>query len=1241
MKGELYEVKMAALLLARALNRSEDFYLASNMEAAGQFDDIVFKLQDKTAFIQLKYSSKRKSMAGKKNPLQKDGIHGLKTYFQSYCNMKQQWQNVEELKHCGTFNNASFVFYTNRIIRTGEGNDVVNNYWQKFLSSGKGKCVSFTKETSLMKQFEGSPDSEAFLSQLLFFSEQADLDELDELIKEELKILYGTSDVHRMFHDKVKKWWQESKHYLTHQETFLKDIFQSCVDNISEQKHKETEELCIKFKKDIQDVLRKRLMSTQVVHITSDSTILSCIKVHHSLQPQCHLLVNDRTLESRWNEVLVLWSRWCNFLVIVEYEYENMNMNMEFLSKILHEYPQKRLVLVGGTNAFEKLQHTYTKFHDHIIMEQLEEKSQAQLLNTRVQFQGYAVSLEEITGSKHNLVPTSNITQLLRGKEVLGDPLPVDMGYYIPRTLCCMGQANEKALPHEMTDLSVTSPVSDLSSPELQQLASPKKYENVDSVMDVPQRVVLVSAEPGMGKSALLTHLALGTKKAKPDMWVLRVNLGDFYEQLSKLPSDLQLHHIIEFLLDVSGITAQWKPLFRCKLETMENVCVMFDEYDEISSTYSEIVDLMLKSLQATKLQNLWVTTRPTMRKKLENKLSTSALVLRPFFKSDQQNFLIQFWKRSMPEIEDKLLNKFAVRLLQFTANNLSDRNREFMGNPLQSMLLAEAFEESLKTYFQKGDLELPQKFNMVQLYSRFVEQKFKIFNNKNGMVMTKPNAEHYYCKIMKEKFRKGYMISAVFLLFPSNEIKMFPDLNDMTKKFKKFLDTLKGGNDPTGIIKQISFLESFTDTGKKGNEQAGIIEEILKIKPVFIHRTFAEYFAALWLAKNFEKLQSYLHTKMFEPNFQIIKNFFDEVLAQEFPLHLSVLKLDKISVENLLSEKKEDVNTIDEGGRTALHLAVLSDIGTRDDDLTHSIVQQIIKILLKHKANPNIIDKVLCVRPLNVAEELKEWSTVELLLEKEAYNKDLVLTRQNIYNKQYIQDVLISATNHGCVNLVAFILECGVLVGQDIDILYEGSHCTATMLHEAARHGQVKLVQYLLNHNADTAARDSRYNRSALMWAAEQGHFEVVDALTETNTDVNMCDMYGYTALLIAAKNKRWDVAKLLSQRNADVMICDWSRNNVLHLAAESGHTEFVAYLLDTMQMDVECYNIHKQTPLWLAAQSGRLQVTDLLLKHNANFQVKDKEGHTPLEVATACGHLEVVHLLREYGTSVMACNT
>ena len=57
----LYGVKMAAFLFARALNKTEEFRLGSNVDGAGDFDDLVFRyrLREpdvwKTCFIQLKH----------------------------------------------------------------------------------------------------------------------------------------------------------------------------------------------------------------------------------------------------------------------------------------------------------------------------------------------------------------------------------------------------------------------------------------------------------------------------------------------------------------------------------------------------------------------------------------------------------------------------------------------------------------------------------------------------------------------------------------------------------------------------------------------------------------------------------------------------------------------------------------------------------------------------------------------------------------------------------------------------------------------------------------------------------------------------------------------------------------------------------------------------------------------------------------------------------------------------------
>jgi hypothetical protein len=107
------------------------------------------------------------------------------------------------------------------------------------------------------------------------------------------------------------------------------------------------------------------------------------------------------------------------------------------------------------------------------------------------------------------------------------------------------------------------------------------------------------------------------------------VNLN-FSKEVNKLPAKLEISHVQDFLLEVSGIEAAVKPLFRKKLESMENVCVLFDAVDKVSPVHTDKVILIVQHLLTTKL-NLWITTRLNMKKKLEDKFHTKSFSLQPF----------------------------------------------------------------------------------------------------------------------------------------------------------------------------------------------------------------------------------------------------------------------------------------------------------------------------------------------------------------------------------------------------------------------------------------------------------------------------------------------------------------------------------------------------------------------------------------------------------------------------------
>jgi uncharacterized protein len=141
------------------------------------------------------------------------------------------------------------------------------------------------------------------------------------------------------------------------------------------------------------------------------------------------------------------------------------------------------------------------------------------------------------------------------------------------------------------------------------------------------------------------------------------------------------------------------------------------------------------------------------------------------------------------------------------------------------------------------------------------------------------------------------------------------------------------------------------------------------------------------------------------------------------------------------------------------------------------------------------------------------------------------------------------------------------------------------TPLMMASRVGNPKVVEQLLVKGADPNVRAAR-GQTALMWAVAQEHPEVVKVLlahgadvrahSEAWTDVMAVVPHGYldynraiphgndTALLFAARTGDLASAKLLVAAGADVNETDAWGISVTALAAHSGFTDFVEFLLD-----------------------------------------------------------------------------
>jgi hypothetical protein len=69
--------------------------------------------------------------------------------------------------------------------------------------------------------------------------------------------------------------------------------------------------------------------------------------------------------------------------------------------------------------------------------------------------------------------------------------------------------------------------------------------------------------------------------------------------------------------------------------------------------------------------------------------------------------------------------------------DSIGDEGRVVTGNPLQSCILVEAFDEEIKTFYQSAEL-MPNsllKLDMLGLYRRFIVRKYDIYQEEKFQV--------------------------------------------------------------------------------------------------------------------------------------------------------------------------------------------------------------------------------------------------------------------------------------------------------------------------------------------------------------------------------------------------------------------------------------------------------------------------------------------------------------------------
>ena len=160
-------------------------------------------------------------------------------------------------------------------------------------------------------------------------------------------------------------------------------------------------------------------------------------------------------------------------------------------------------------------------------------------------------------------------------------------------------------------------------------------------------------------------------------------------------------------------------------------------------------------------------------------------------------------------------------------------------------------------------------------------------------------------------------------------------------------------------------------------------------------------------------------------------------------------------------------------------------------------------------------------------------------------------------------------------------------------------------LLIDASRNGEIEAVRSLLAEGADVNETQGD-GMSALHWAAEFGHAEVVDLLLSAGAAMEAKTRIGsYTPLHLASRSGHGQIASALLDAGANPhAITTNSGVTSLHLAASAidGVDAVTALLRHGALVDAREVSSGGQTPLIFAAAHNRTEVVVELLGHGAD---------------------------------------
>jgi ankyrin repeat protein len=173
---------------------------------------------------------------------------------------------------------------------------------------------------------------------------------------------------------------------------------------------------------------------------------------------------------------------------------------------------------------------------------------------------------------------------------------------------------------------------------------------------------------------------------------------------------------------------------------------------------------------------------------------------------------------------------------------------------------------------------------------------------------------------------------------------------------------------------------------------------------------------------------------------------------------------------------------------------------------------------------------------------------------------------------------------------------------------------CLEKPIHHAAYNGDLEKVKEIIEMDPNEINVQDASGFTPLHLASGKGHIEIVEFLLNHGADTESEIFNGDTPLLVASRyaiNGKYETIKILLEHGAKVNHKDKHGRTALHKAAMYSGKE-VMNLFISYGADVNARDEHQSTPLHQAAMLTNIKAAKALVEHGADIFAKNYHDYT-----------------------------